>query len=93
MCINGPRAQQAAMQGAGIGADTTVTEGKYTKLLLHRVFALTRFWEVTPKLWNISQGFAIPKAAVPGPKGKRVVHGLDPLSKGFYAGILKVGPK
>eukprot|EP00959_Pyramimonas_sp_CCMP1952_P265427 5550087-Pyramimonas_sp.AAC.1 len=54
---------------------------------------MIRFWGTAPSIWNCSRGFVIPKSALPGPRGKRIVHGLDPISKGFFEGLMRLGPK
>ena len=39
-------------------------------------------------MWHRSEGAALKKSSMPGPKGKRVVHILDPVGKGFFAGMV-----
>jgi len=83
MLLRTPKDNAEAEPRLGVGSDPTVTEGVFFKKWLHMGMMMIRYWGVTPAMWNISQCFAIPKAAVPGPKGKRIVHGLDPVGKGF----------
>eukprot|EP00959_Pyramimonas_sp_CCMP1952_P060491 1263778-Pyramimonas_sp.AAC.1 len=77
----------------GLGTDRTTTDGVYCRKWLYNIFCMTRFWGIIPGLWNVSKCFALPKAAAPGPKGKRAVHGLDPVGKGFFEGLMRIGPK
>eukprot|EP00959_Pyramimonas_sp_CCMP1952_P327200 6849744-Pyramimonas_sp.AAC.1 len=55
ICIGTPTAHAASNARAGLGADRNMTDGRYSKLLLHRVFASIRYWGVVPKLWDFNQ--------------------------------------
>lgn len=55
---------------------------------LLRGLAHIRRTGATPLIWHRSAGVALKKGTAEGPRGKRVVHVLDPLGKGFFASLV-----
>ena len=43
---------------------------------------------LTPLVWHRTKGVALNKSNDPGPRGKRVVHIMDPIGKGFFAQLI-----
>eukprot|EP00959_Pyramimonas_sp_CCMP1952_P108980 2278925-Pyramimonas_sp.AAC.1 len=93
LVLHTPAAPESNVSRVGLGADTAITDAVEARQWMHKLFTMIRFWGTVPSIWNCSRGFVIPKSALPGPRGKRIVHGLDPISKGFFEGLMRLGPK
>ena len=72
--------------GQGLGAPRGKITNPWFRRALLGGFTLIRLASRTPLAWHRSVGWALPKSSTPGPKGKRVVHMLEPLGKAWYAG-------
>ena len=73
----------------GLGATANAGSARFERCL-HEALAHVRRTQLAPLAWHRSRGVAlVKKAGVPGPAGRRVVHLLDPIGKGFFAGMLQ----
>eukprot|EP00969_Alexandrium_andersonii_P322174 14234896-Alexandrium_andersonii.AAC.1 len=53
--------------------------------------ATVRRTGVAPLRWHRSNGFGLRKSAAKGLEGRRVIHVLDPIGKGYYAQLFASG--
>eukprot|EP00959_Pyramimonas_sp_CCMP1952_P170149 3554601-Pyramimonas_sp.AAC.1 len=77
MALNPQRDQKPK----GMGYDLDDADNSHIEACLHLAFYNSRYHQLTPCNWHVSECYGAKKSELPGPKGRRLLHILRVLGK------------